>query len=264
MRERARPLLCELHAHSTWSDGAFGVPALVDLYGEAGFDVLAVTDHVLRPGRASAGAVSRANHGAYLAELEAEAERALARYELLLIPGLELTYDDPDPRRAAHVLALGAQRFVGLERGLDTSLVEARAGGAVLIGAHRYTLAATAGAPRSTARLAEDPEWATAALHRFELCNRHDFFDWIARAGLPFVATGDFHRPEHLATWKTLVRCEKSESAVVDHLRSDRPVALMRIEHDPRRGWDPRSRGRLGPGHDRRASSRPFEGRNRS
>ena len=27
-----RPLLCELHAHTTWSDGALSVPALVDLY----------------------------------------------------------------------------------------------------------------------------------------------------------------------------------------------------------------------------------------
>ena len=48
MREGARPLLCELHAHTTWSDGELSLAAVVDLYGTAGFDVLCVTDHVLR------------------------------------------------------------------------------------------------------------------------------------------------------------------------------------------------------------------------
>jgi 3',5'-nucleoside bisphosphate phosphatase len=43
-------LLCELHAHTTWSDGALTVPELVDLYGRSGFDVLAITDHVVRAG----------------------------------------------------------------------------------------------------------------------------------------------------------------------------------------------------------------------
>ena len=34
------------------------------------------------------------------------------------------------------------------------------------------------------------------------------------------MATGDFHRPEHLTGWKTLVPSPRSESAVVEYLRS--------------------------------------------
>lgn len=227
MPRTARPLLCELHAHSTWSDGALGVHALVDLYGRAGFDVLAVTDHVHRtPGRG----ISSASFEAYLAAVEAEAERAAGRYGLLVIPGLELTYDDADPRRAAHVLALGLRSFVGLDQGLDRALADAREKGAALVGAHPYTLAASAGAPRATARLAEEPDWAAQAVDRLEICNRHDFFDWVARARRPVVASGDFHRPEHLATWKTLLPAEKSEEAVVAYLRSPGPVSLTAIE----------------------------------
>jgi predicted metal-dependent phosphoesterase TrpH len=223
----ARPLLCELHAHSTWSDGAVDLPALVDLYGGAGFDVLAVTDHVHRaPGRG----ISSASFEAYLGAVEAEAERAASRYGLLVIPGLELTYDDADPRRAAHVLALGLRSFVGLDHGLDRALADARERGAALVGAHPYTLGASAGAPRATARLAEEPDWAAQAVDRLEICNRHDFFDWVARARRPVVATGDFHRPEHLATWKTLLPAEKNEEAVVAYLRSPRPVSLTAIE----------------------------------
>ena len=48
MRRKIEPLLCELHAHTRWSDGALTVPELVDLYGRNGFDVLCVTDHVNR------------------------------------------------------------------------------------------------------------------------------------------------------------------------------------------------------------------------
>ena len=40
---RHRPLLCELHAHTTWSDGLLSLRELVDLYGETGFDVARAT-----------------------------------------------------------------------------------------------------------------------------------------------------------------------------------------------------------------------------
>ncbi len=46
MRPTTQALLCELHAHSTWSDGELSLTELVDLYGRSGFDVLCVTDHV--------------------------------------------------------------------------------------------------------------------------------------------------------------------------------------------------------------------------
>src|SRR5262249_30575564 len=97
-----KELLCELHAHTTWSDGDLGVREVVDLYGTAGFDVLAVTDHVVRlddPYRldGSNRSVEAADFDAYLAELEHEAARAWELYGLLLLPGTELTLEDPDP-----------------------------------------------------------------------------------------------------------------------------------------------------------------------
>jgi hypothetical protein len=47
---------------------------------------------------------------------------------------------------------------------------------------------------------------------------------------VPAVATGDFHHPEHLATWKTLLPCAKNERYVVDSLRSAQPVHLTQVE----------------------------------
>jgi histidinol phosphatase-like PHP family hydrolase len=47
MLRKIQPLLCELHAHTTWSDGALSLPELVDLYGQSGFEVLCVTDYCI-------------------------------------------------------------------------------------------------------------------------------------------------------------------------------------------------------------------------
>jgi predicted metal-dependent phosphoesterase TrpH len=233
VKSKRSPLLCELHAHTTWSDGELSLAELVDLYGRSGFDVLCVTDHVLRdhdPWRAEgARSVTHANHAEYLAAVAAEAERARALYDLLVVPGLELTYDDPDPARGAHAVAVGVREFVGLEAGLDAALARARELGGALIAAHPYDLAAASDAPRTTGRWALEWRELATAVDRFELFNRLDCFHWVAAAGLPAVASGDFHRREHLATWKTLLPAEKDEEAVVSYLRSGRPAYLVNL-----------------------------------
>ena len=109
MRTRPGPLLAELHAHTTWSDGALSTAKLVDVYRRAGFDVLAVTDHVVRsddpwPDDNKALSVDRAQYGHYLAEIGREAACAVSMYGLLVVPGLEPTYNDLDPTRAAHAV----------------------------------------------------------------------------------------------------------------------------------------------------------------
>jgi len=87
-------LLCELHAHTTWSDGQLTLSELselVDLYGRSGFDVLCVTDHAVRLDDPAPRAVDSWTWPAYTAAVRAEAERALAEYDLHVIQGLELS-----------------------------------------------------------------------------------------------------------------------------------------------------------------------------
>jgi predicted metal-dependent phosphoesterase TrpH len=222
----APPLLCELHAHSTWSDGALALDQVVDLYGRRGFDVLCITDHVTRDD----GMVTAARHPAYLAAIRAEAARAEALYGMLVIPGLELTYDDPgDSTLSAHAVAVGLERFVSLAGGIGAAMEEARAAGAALIAAHPHGAAPDSIPDRTTRRFWCDPKLRSLA-HRFELVNRHQVFAWVAASGLPAVANGDFHVPEHVDTWKTLLPCARTQSAVVGFLRSDAPAALTRLE----------------------------------
>ena len=146
-RRRPDPLLCELHAHTRWSDGTLSIRELVDLYGRSGFDVLCLADHLVRvPDGVSRprGEITAESHGRYLAEIESEAARAWLRYQLLVIPGLELTYEDHDPCRAAHAVAVGLRQPVDLEAGLDDALASARATGAALVAAHPYRYARSA------------------------------------------------------------------------------------------------------------------------
>ncbi len=234
---KARPLLCELHAHTSWSDGTLTLGELVDLYGSNGFDVLVVSDHVLRcddpwPLENPGGAwVSAENHGAYLDAIHAEAERARDRYDLLVVPGLELTYNDPDPRLAGHAVAVGLRSHVSMDRGLGEAMSEARGAGAAIVAAHPH--APEAGRPDRATQLFFH-EWRVLGglIDRFELFNQREVFGWVANAGLPTVASGDFHRREHLSSWKTLLPCEKSEPAVVAYLRSARPAYITRLERD--------------------------------
>lgn len=223
VRKRVTSLLCELHAHTTWSDGSLTLRELIDLYGHRGFDVVCVTDHSLRGGREH---VTEQRHPEYVAAVAEEAARAEALYDLLVLPGLELTYHDDDPALCAHAVAVGLEAFVSLEAGLEPALAAAREQGAALIAAHPYTLETASRSPRGTGRWHADPRLAEL-VDRYELVNRHDVFAWVAEQRLPAVATGDFHRPEHLATWKTFLPCAKERDAIVEFLRSPRPASLV-------------------------------------
>jgi PHP domain-containing protein len=236
MRERLRPLLVELHAHTTWSDGQLTMRELVDLHGRCGFDVLCVTDHVVRaddPWRHTWGdeahAVAADGFDAYLGEIEREAARARSRYGLLLLPGLELTFNDLDPTRAAHAVAVGLRTFVPVDDGIAGAIETATAAGAAIIAAHPFPSEPGLAGSRLTQRFARDAV-LRGLVHRFELFNRSTLFGWVAEARLPAVACGDVHEPAHLDGWKTLLPCERDEEAIVAYLRSPRPTYLTQLD----------------------------------
>ena len=224
-----RPLLAELHAHTTWSDGVLNPGELVDLYGSAGFDVLAITDHVVRS--ESPATFGPRRTGRTSPQIDAEAERARKRYGMLVLPGLELTVEEPRPRSSrATQSQSGCAEFVSVDGGLEAALGEARDLGAALIAVApvlagvrlRVASAEPPGSPRTRSGLSR---WSTDS----SSSTARSASTGSPSGELPFVATGDFHVPEHLFTWKTLLTCERTEGAVVERLRSSAPCALMRI-----------------------------------
>jgi hypothetical protein len=239
MRARVSSLLCELHAHTTWSDGDLTLPQLVDLYGTAGFDVLCVTDHVLRsddpwPRLHGRRCIDAENIAAYLDAIRRERARALSQFGLLLVPGLELTYNDRDPDRACHAVAVGLERFVSMDDGPAGAMEAARAAGAAVVVAHPHDLGHRSAMHAQTRYFARNWQRLQGLFDRVELFNGSQLFGWVAENGLHPVACGDLHRAEQFPGWTTLVPCEHDPAALVDYLRSPRPVFLTRLEQDRR------------------------------
>jgi len=40
-------LLCDFHIHTKYSDGSVELRRAIDIFGQAGFDVIAITDHIV-------------------------------------------------------------------------------------------------------------------------------------------------------------------------------------------------------------------------
>ena len=117
-----------------------------------------------------------------------------------------------------------------VEGELEDVLRAAREAGAALIAAHPYSLEQCKNSPRPTGGFAANWSSLKPLVDRIELFNRDELFAWTSGAGVPAVATGDFHRREHLASWKTLIPCGKTAHDVVDYLAGPASVLLARFE----------------------------------
>ena len=190
------------------------VAELVDLYGRNGFDVLCVTDHVVRSDDPWLDVDARLDTSVDAASVDArtsprsrrEASAGAARPTgWSSSRGSSSRFNDYDPMKAAHAVALGLRSFVSVDRrdrGGDRDGRRGRRRG------HRGAPVTTArpqpSSSRLTRRFARD-EALRGLVHRFELFNR----DAALRLGRGRRAAGGRVRrlppAEHLGGWKTLV-----------------------------------------------------------
>ena len=196
--------------------------------------MLCVTDHVLRsddPWRLPETCVHEANFGAYLAAVEAEAERARTLYGLLVVPGLEITHNHEDPELAAHAVAVGLRQFVSPDEGLVGSLLAAREAGAALVAAHPHGPDIDPVPARTTRRLWLEWETLRPLFHRAGSSTaRTSTAGW--RASTCLRASGDTHARGHLSSW-TLAPCARDEEALVGFLRSPGAAYLVPFRAEP-------------------------------
>jgi len=112
-------LLCDFHIHTRYSDGAVELRKTVDLFGQAGFDAIAITDHVVN-GDSSFGklahrfrfTVNEDNYETYADHVRQEAERAWDKYGMLIIPGVEISKNYISSDKSAHFLILDIKEFI--------------------------------------------------------------------------------------------------------------------------------------------------------
>ena len=231
-------LLCDFHVHTTWSDGRLSIREVVDLYGRTGrFDVIAITDHILmkrdllgRAGRlASLGlrhfSVTEDRFKAYMADIAAEAERAKRQYDLLVIPGAEVTQNHIRSKNNSHIVALNLREYISADQPAEDILKEIRRQGAFSIACHPHHRT-TRRIEIGTCYLWEHRKRLVELVDVWEAANRDDLFSVTSLKHYPYVANSDFHKAKHLYSWKTLLKCEKSWEAIAPTLRANVDVAL--------------------------------------
>ena len=226
-------LLADFHIHTTWSDGALSVAEVVDLFGRSGHDVIAITDHVVNTdtliGKATHRfglTITQENFAAYRDEVERERKRALDQYGMVVLTGFELTQNAITRKSSAHVLALGVDDFISANGTVEEMLERARKMSRLIVACHPH----------------EQSDWFSNTFYLWnrrhdvadlidlwEVACRWDLFPPVARARLPYIGNSDFHRPEHLYAWKTILPCRKNENAIFRALKDGHGLGVTRL-----------------------------------
>ncbi|MEJ0000346.1 MAG: PHP domain-containing protein [Verrucomicrobiota bacterium] len=224
-------LLCDLHTHTTWSDGKLSVAEMVDFYGQRGFDCLCITDHLCDPKRLLGKLVNLTGLvippgevEAYFEAIEREKKRAWAKYDLLLMSGVEFNKDGYTARTSTHLLGVDLKQPIDPSLGIKELIAQIHAQGGLAIASHPHEMKSEWG--KNTLYLWEHVDEYTPLLDAWEVANRDDIFNPVGLKKLPFIASSDFHKPKHIHSWKTLLYCEKEAEAIKHCIRVNRDVSI--------------------------------------
>jgi processive 1,2-diacylglycerol beta-glucosyltransferase len=234
-------LLCDLHTHTTYSDGALAVADLVDFYGVRGFDCLCITDHIADPRRFLGKLTQMTNLvlspkqlDEYFEVIGRERRRAWRKYSMLLMAGLEFNKDGLTPKSSAHLLGVDLREPIDPAMDLPETIAHIHAQGGLAVASHPHRMKTEWG--KNTLYLWENQERFAPLIDAWEIANRNNIFTPIGLKRLPFIANSDFHKPKHIDSWKTLLRCEKSPEAVKECIRMNRNVSIT-VYHDEAANW---------------------------
>jgi predicted metal-dependent phosphoesterase TrpH len=224
-------LLCDFHIHTTYSDGSVELSRTVDIFGQAGFDAIAITDHVVN-GDNSFGklahrfkySVTSSNFYRYVEHIMAEAERAREKYNMLVIPGVEISKNYFTADKSAHILIIDIRDFIPACSSYEEIFLEAKKQKALTVACHPHHMSPLT--DRDTLFLWKNRDKYARYIDAWEIANRDDVFNVISLKKYPYIANSDFHKPRHLYSWKTLLNCEKETAAIKECIRHNKGVAM--------------------------------------
>lgn len=218
--------LADFHIHSNFSDGKLSIPEIVDLYGKNGFGVIAITDHLCDPqniiGRSSVYlgyTLTESTFPLYQAILKSEQKRAWEQYEMLLIPGIELTKNTITNHHSCHILALGVTDMI-LPVGDPLDWVEEiHKRNGIAIAAHPVW---TRKVEKQTYHLWGRREEFRKHIDAWEVASGKRIFNEVIEEKLPFIANSDFHQRNHMSSWKTAFNVEKNISSIFSNIKDQK------------------------------------------
>jgi processive 1,2-diacylglycerol beta-glucosyltransferase len=234
-------LLCDLHTHSTYSDGKLSVRELVDFYGQRSFDVLCVTDHICdytsllgKMANLTGLVLTPDQVEEYFQTIEREKKRALEKYGMILMTGLEFNKDGLTKKSSAHLLAVDLKRPIDPGLSITRTIAEIHSQGALAIASHPHEFKTHWG--KNTLYFWDNIDQYAPLLDAWEVANRDDIFNPIGLKRLPFVANSDFHKPKHIFSWKTVLFCGKDRETIKQCIRINRDVSIT-LYRDHRIGF---------------------------
>ena len=77
-----------------------------------------------------------------------------------------------------------------------------------------------------TLSLGEPGNDSRRLIDAWEIAKRNNIFIAVGMKRLPFLANSDFHKPKHIYSWKTLLRCEKNAEAIKECIRKNEHVSI--------------------------------------
>lgn len=158
-------------------------------------------------------------------EIESEAIRAKRLYDLLVIPGAEITQNHIRSKKNSHIVGLKLKEWISADQPADDILGEIRRQGGLSIACHPHHRT-TRRVEIGTCYLWDHRKRVAELVDVREAANRDDLFSVTSLKHYPYIANSDFHKPKHLYSWKTLVRCQKEWDSIATALRSNIDVAL--------------------------------------
>ena len=233
MNSVTKMLLCDFHIHTTYSDGVLPLREVVDLFGRSGHDVIAITDHIVnqdnglgRIAHAFRRSLDPESWKRYAEDVAREAERAWRAYGMLVLPGAEMTRNTINRDTSVHILALGLADFLPADGDPLEMLREIRRRGAVSVACHPHAMSEFYA---NTFYLWNRRRIVRPLVDLWEVGCRWDLFPPVSRERLPHIANSDFHRPEHLYAWKTLLNAEKKREAILAALKRGTGIGVLRL-----------------------------------
>src|SRR5262249_44864508 len=133
----------------------------------------------------------------YLEEIESEAIRARKLYDLLVLPGAEITQNHIRSKKNSHIVALNINEYISADQTAEEVLRAIRRQGALSIACHPHHRT-TRRIEISTCYLWDHRKRLVDLVDVWEAANRDDLFSVTSLKHYPYVANSDFHKPKHL------------------------------------------------------------------
>ena len=194
---------------------------IVKIYGEKGFDVIAITDHLFdtqssRSLQIHEEGKSIKDAKAYFQEIEELTLWAKETFDLTVIPGLEVCNLTED----FHILGIDLKEAINPNQNAEKIIEEIHRQGGIAIASHpplklSYFLKGDkTSLDRHPLHLWKYRERYADKIDAWEIGNREDIFGEVSLERFAYVANSDFHERHHLTSWKSLIYGEKERESI--------------------------------------------------